>query len=309
MKPKIQVADRFKDRSAAFKAIYRIIRPLAKLMMHQGLPATESIEALKVAFVASAEEDFPIEGKEASNARVSILTGFDRNTTARIRDGRGARSEHYYNRAERCVRGWHEDKKWHNNGTPLELPIFAEENKPSFDALVKSHSGGVSPHPVLDEMLRAGMVKKLPNGNLKLLKPHYDQKLGIGPLGRPIITVVGEQIESMIEIMAHNVVEPDDSKQRLQQMHSYRNVSDEDAKQLNNIAEEVNAFAIAKMTEWDDLRMKSHTQSDAEPTQSTTTGLMTEGTSRTGRIRKTGISINFFDGYVDQNLINKNSTE
>ncbi len=278
---------RLKARSTAFRAVYRIIRPLAKLMLHQGLPATESIEALKVAFVASAEEDFPIDGKKPSNVRISILTGFDRNTTASIRDGRGARSEHYYNRAERCARGWHDEKEWQNEGKPIDLPFSADGHEPSFESLVKDFSGGIGPYPLRDEMLRAGMISQLADGKLRLLKPNYDQKLGIGPEGIPVIQVVGEQIETMINIMAYNVVQAEEEKRRHQQMLSYKNVSDEEAEQLNEIAKDVTTYAIARMTEWDDQRVSA--------------GPRVEGTSANSGRRKTGISINFFDNNLDKN--------
>ncbi len=272
---------RLKGRSPAFKAIFRMMRPLAKLMLHQGLPATESIEALKVAFVAAAEEDFAIPGKKNSHARVSVLTGFDRNTVADIRAGRGARSEHYYNRAERCARAWYEDEAWQHNNKPMELPFSSEADEPSIELLVKGYSGGIGPYPILDEMLRAGMVSKLDNGYLRLEKPGYEKKLGIGPEGKPVIQVIGEQLESMINIMAFNVVQTDKSKRRLQQMLSYKNVSEEESEQLNEIVKDITRYAIEKMTEWDDSRKP--------------TGPIAEGTSIIEEKRKTGVSINFFD--------------
>ncbi len=163
--------------SLVAKTLYRILRPLARLLLMHGTSIDEATQILRIAYLDSAENDFQLEDeKKVNKMRVSILTGMSRVEIDRLKtlyEQSGDTEKWIYkNRAGEVVAGWVQDSKYHrDNGKYADLPLLGKEK--SFEALVKEKSGG-STHPqVLKELLRAGTVEKLLDGKIRLLSPTY----------------------------------------------------------------------------------------------------------------------------------------
>ena len=80
-------------RSAALLATaQRAFWPLVKLLLHRGVGFQALAEALKNIFIRVAEAEFALEGKPATDSRISLLTGIHRRDVKRLRDEARARS-------------------------------------------------------------------------------------------------------------------------------------------------------------------------------------------------------------------------
>jgi hypothetical protein len=156
-------------------ALHRLLRPVARICLRNGLPYGAFTDVAKRVFVEVATEEFRLPGRKQSVSRVSVLTGLTRKEVSRIQelpppDDTGAAERHH--RAARVVSGWVRDPEFAEpGGWPAHLPLDGESG--SFTALVKRYSGDVPVRAILDELVRVGAAERLPDGNLRLLRPAY----------------------------------------------------------------------------------------------------------------------------------------
>ncbi|MGB8275288.1 MAG: DUF6502 family protein, partial [Alphaproteobacteria bacterium] len=59
-------------------ALRRLLRPLVRLLVAEGIPFMYFTNLLKGVFVDVAVEEFRIKGKEQTDSRISLLTGVHR---------------------------------------------------------------------------------------------------------------------------------------------------------------------------------------------------------------------------------------
>lgn len=210
-----------------FKVMYQIMRPLAKLLIKQGMTAELAIEAVKCAFVDSVEQDFPIKDKQMSTSRIAVLTGLSRTVVAKLRNKgqQGQDDWDFENRAAKVLNGWVQNKRYHRDGAPSELPF---EGELSFSSLVKQYSGGMPPYSVLDELERVGLVKIDASENVTLLNTVY-----IPELEEDKLKLLAKQTSDLIRTMDRNINHPDDV--RVQLVLEFEDISLELSKALQNL--------------------------------------------------------------------------
>jgi hypothetical protein len=142
---------------AAAKAL---LRPLIRLLVARGITLPTLVAGLKEVFVDVAARDFRLDGRDASDSRVSLLTGVHRKDVRAIRDGAPPLSTPRPGGLGATVLGrWLGDPAYAGaDGQPASLPRQAPPGRPSFDGLVAGLSKDVRPRTVLDELLRQGLV-------------------------------------------------------------------------------------------------------------------------------------------------------
>ncbi|UCG39340.1 MAG: hypothetical protein JSV00_03670, partial [bacterium] len=202
-------------------AIVALLRPLARVLLRNGIPHRTFAELAKRAYVSAAMEDFVIHGRKPSISRVSVITGLTRKEVSRLRDHADADeriSAEKYNRAARVIGGWVRDERFHEGGgQPSDLPVDGEER--SFAQLVRLHSGDIPHRAVLDELERVGTVVRLEDGRVRLLGRAYiprsgeEEKMGI----------LGRDVADLISTIDHNLSEGA-GKPHFQRKVSYDNL-------------------------------------------------------------------------------------
>lgn len=161
--------------NALISAIFRLLRPLVRLLLRQGIPYGAMADVVKQVYVDVAFEEFALPGRKQSVSRVSIITGLSRKEVARLRqmdvwDDHEAVQQ--YNRAARVISAWVREPEFHDaSGHPSPLPI--EGNHASFSALVRRYSGDMPVRAILDELLRVRAVEQLEDGRIRLLARSY----------------------------------------------------------------------------------------------------------------------------------------
>ena len=141
-------------------------------MLAKGMTLPMAIELLKRVFVEVAERDFRLEGKEATDSRISLLTGVHRKDVRRLRDLPLGDSElpPKISLGAQVVATWITNPRWlDGNGHPLPLPRSSRQGgESSFESLFASINRDIRPRSVLDEWLRLGVVSLSENDEVVL---------------------------------------------------------------------------------------------------------------------------------------------
>ncbi|MDK8463402.1 DUF6502 family protein [Marinobacter sp. SS13-12] len=193
------------DTTPLHRALYRILRPMTRLLLRNGIPFAEFSELVRRAYVEAALEDFADNRKKPTDSRAAVMTGLTRKEVRKQReilagehDGNpGARHE---NRASRVVSGWVHDCAFQTGeGAPAELPF---DGPLSFSELVKRYSGDMTPRAVLEELMRVGVVATEASGKLALRQRAYV------PAGdsEEMLQIFGEDVSDLIATIDHNLV-------------------------------------------------------------------------------------------------------
>ena len=146
------------------KAYRRLLNPLVRILIRNGVTATETAELMRQVFVdAATSEEFQFPGRRLSDTRVAILTGLSRKEVHRLRnriDSENTASN--LSRVGRVISGWNQDPQFTGPyGLPLAVPFEDDPNidTPSFTELIRRHSGDMAPRAMLDELLRTGLAE------------------------------------------------------------------------------------------------------------------------------------------------------
>jgi hypothetical protein len=154
-------------------SLLKLLRPLARILLHRGISAPELCELVRKAYVDVAESDFTLERRKQTTSRIAVLTGLNRIEVARLREAEADPQDterQFYNRAARVVSGWTLDPRFAPDGIAADLPWDGEN---SFSTLVAGFSGGMPARAVLDELKRVGTVRETEDGLLHLCAEAY----------------------------------------------------------------------------------------------------------------------------------------
>ena len=159
--PTVTAAVMSPDEAVAWFA--ELLEPLARLALERGVRLPVLVDALKLALVQAAadlpgESDAPA---SRSDSRLAVMTGVHRKDLRRIRTtGTTGRSKSLSIVGEVFAR-WRSSARFlTRRGEPRILLRQQDDSaRPSFEELVRSVTRDVHPRPVLDEMLRLGIVE------------------------------------------------------------------------------------------------------------------------------------------------------
>ncbi len=192
-----------KLKNALYASIARILTPLIRILLRNGVSADAFSEISKQVFVNVTEKDFRIPGKEQTTARIATLTGLSRKEVLRLRshqsDGQPLALEHH-NRASRVISAWVREPAFHDKaGRPAALPFDGVAK--SFTALVKKHSGDITARTILEELIHSGAVAMLKDERIKLVTNTYIPKSD----NVEKIKILGTDVTDLIAAIDHNL--------------------------------------------------------------------------------------------------------
>jgi len=216
-------------------AILRLLRPLVRVLLRNGIPFRTFAELAKRIYVSVAFEEFAIEGRKASVSRVSVITGLSRKEISRVKDDRGTEGEisaQKYNRAARVISGWVRDPEFTDaRCEPMELLV--ESGPASFTELVRKHSGDVPAKAVLDELIRVGNVVLTEDGRVRLLGRAYVPRTG----EMDKVEILGTDVADLVATIDHNMTDKKENP-RFQRKVSYDNLPEEAMDELRQLSAE-----------------------------------------------------------------------
>ena len=157
------------DRSAPLpsglllSAARRLLRPLVRLMLRNGLTFPVLADALRQLFIDVAMNEVLTEPKARTDSRISLLTGVHRKEIRRLRelpvDAQDA--PEIVTLVGQIVARWVGTKLFlDENGRPRPLPRShaAGQDGPTFDTLIESVTTDIRPRAVLEDLLGHGLV-------------------------------------------------------------------------------------------------------------------------------------------------------
>lgn len=203
------------------RALSRLLTPLARILVREGIAYDAFDELARQAYVRAAEQELRLPGRRQTTARVATLTGLTRKEVARLRGRRPEAGpdalDAGLNRAARVVSGWVRDAEFHDaDGRPAQLPV---EGPGGFDRLVRRYSGDMPPRTVLEELARSGAVERSADGRLRLVRRSY---VPGGDTARKL-QILGTDTRDLIATIDHNLVQPPEQA-RFQRKTVYDNV-------------------------------------------------------------------------------------
>jgi hypothetical protein len=158
----------------ALDRVLRVLQPLVRLLLRNGVTYTVFAAALKRVFLAAAQQELASRGMAQTDSAVSLLSGvhrrdvrtLGREDAARAAEAPPEQPQRLGLAAQVVARWMHDSHFLAADGSSRLLPRSAQEPGPSFDSLVARVSRDVRPKAVLDELLRLGVVQDTPAGLL-----------------------------------------------------------------------------------------------------------------------------------------------
>jgi hypothetical protein len=214
-------------------ALRRILRPIVKLMLSQGLPIQHASGLLKQVYFDVASAEIEALEKRASDSRLSLMTGINRKELKRLRASAQRDDEvpHSVSLGVQLVSHWISTPRFLDaEERPLALPrasrAAANESDAdaaaSFDELVSSVSRDVHARSVLEELIRLGVVEVDSEKRVQLLtsafvpRSGFDEKLyyfgqnGHDHLDAAVRNIKGDDPPLMERSVHYDNLRPDD---------------------------------------------------------------------------------------------------
>ncbi|PHQ27220.1 hypothetical protein CLH62_06515 [Marinobacter guineae] len=270
------------------KALFRILRPLARLLLRNGIPFGEFSELVKRAYVEAALEDFSDGRRKPTDSRAAVMTGLTRKEVKRHREilageQTGTRDVLHANRASRVVSGWVHDAAFQTGeGEPAML---AFDGPLSFSELVKRFSGDMPPRAVLDELLRVGVVSVDGDSGRLIL-----QQRAYVPAGdsEEMLQIFGEDVSDLIATIDHNLISGESGQPpRFQRTLTYNNIPPEVMERWRRHAAAQSQALLEQLDKW----LGPHDRDISGP----------QAGGQSGDSVRTGVSIFFFEESAHKN--------
>jgi hypothetical protein len=183
-------------------SILRLLRPLVRILLRNGVAYGSFTELARKVYVDVAFEEFAPSGKKQTVSRVSAMTGLTRKEVKRLLEMEGPvdpRSQQRFNRGIRVISGWLHDSRFHDSsGKPADLPIDGKRN--SFADLVRDYSGDIPTKAMLTMLEEAGNVRQV-KGKVRLVRHAYVP--GNDPVN--MLQILGTDVGELIATIDHNL--------------------------------------------------------------------------------------------------------
>lgn len=172
-----------KDRSAiVLTAVLRLLKPVARLLLHNGVGYPAFAVALKRVFLEAAQDELKAQGMPQTDSALTLLCGVHRRDVRTLL--RAPETSPAAERAEReplsmaseVATRWLADRNFRSRGKPKRLGRGSDAG--SFDALVASVSSDIRPRAVLDELKRLGVAQEDDDGSVTLLAESFAPRQG-----------------------------------------------------------------------------------------------------------------------------------
>ncbi len=191
-------------------AARRLLRPLVKLLLHYSVQYPALANLLKLTYVEVATA-MPVDGKEQTDSRVSLLTGLHRMDVKRLRNeivsGNDAPPLTVSIGAQIVARWTAHPEYLDHKGRPLPLHRLASTGGVmSFESLVRSVTRDIRPRVVLDEWLRLGIAQVDNLDRVNLLTDSFVPSHGLDEK----LFYLGKNVHDHLGACAHNLTQTDE---------------------------------------------------------------------------------------------------
>ncbi len=225
-------------------AIVRLLRPLFRILLRQGMAFTAFERLARQVYVEVAFHEFALPGRKSTTSRVSILSGLTRKEVQRLLaapDARAPEPEASYNRAARVLTGWVRDAEF-SAAEPRALEVDGERG---FAGLVRRYSGDMPARAVLDELLRVGAVQRRADGRIELRTRAYVPQQGSSEK----LQILGSDVADLISTIDHNLQHGTDDA-RFQRKVMYRGIEKSTVPAFRQLGAAMSQVLLERLDRW-----------------------------------------------------------
>jgi hypothetical protein len=179
------------------RAASRLLAPLARLLVANGVTYTMFAAAMKRVFLAAAERELQAEGKRITDSALSLLSGVHRKDVRTLTADEPP-PPRTITIASQVTTAWTTQPEYLDpQGHPLPLPMrAADPNAPSFERLAQSISKDFHARSVLDELVRLGVAEER-DGISRLLRDEGFLPLrDLDEMARQLAANVGDHLNA-----------------------------------------------------------------------------------------------------------------
>ncbi len=157
-------------------SFYYLMRPLARMLLNNGIGCREFIQVCKRAFVDVATRDYGLRGRPTNTSRVAVMTGLTRKEVKKLKDEIRIPTDSITITKSiapsQILHYWHTDERYLNEeGLPKELSF--DDGSISFCSLAKEYGGDIPARALIKELIRGKSVKELPNGRYQTVGRYF----------------------------------------------------------------------------------------------------------------------------------------
>lgn len=260
-----------REPSGAFvKAITRLLRPLVRVLISQGLTFPYLSNLLKTVYVDVARTEFRVDESEPSVSRLSVLTGLQRKDVNRIMASPAPDKAPppSVSLAARLIGIWTGDDAYlDESGAPKPLPRTSDEpDALSFESLMRSISSDVRAKVILDEWERLNVVTIDDAGLVTLNQEAFVPSKGFDEKAY----FLGRNVSDHLATSAHNLLEEGDPL--FERAVYYDRLTPASVATLRARAREVGMTALLELNK-DALALADQDAENPEATQRMSLGL------------------------------------
>jgi len=236
-----------KNDQKLFSSVFKLLRPLVKLLLRHGIPYNVFADMARHAYVDVATKEFTLPGRKQTVSRVSVLTGINRKDITKLHKRPHPLendTDSHLNRASRVVNAWLTDPLFQDvNAQPKSLII--EGGDASFSELVRRYSGDVTVGAVLDELQRINAVLVTNGETVHLQTQAYVPE---GDMEEKL-RIFGTSAADLLNTLTHNL-DHQTSQKRVQRSVFYSNISQENLPQIRARSNEEAQAMLIHMNQW-----------------------------------------------------------
>lgn len=228
-------------------AVARILRPLIRILLRNGVSYGTFADIAKSEFVDVARKESAVEGRKQTTSRLAVVTGLTRKEVHRILeqsrpDDRSSADR--YNRAARVVAGWRRDEDFLSpRGNPRVLPVSGPGI--TFQELVRRYSGDMPYRAVLDELAAEGTVLISDKDQVRLLERAYVPKAD----ETMKLHILGVDTSYLIDAIGHNL-QIGDAPPKFQRKVLYDNLPDDALPEFRRLSGHYAQKLLEKLDGW-----------------------------------------------------------
>jgi len=183
-------------------AASKILRPLVRVMLRNGVACGSFEEMVRKAYVEEAFSLIQQQTGKTTVSAVSAQTGLSRKEVKRLHELKSVDvtdNSQKYNRAVRVISGWMNDSRFiSNEGVSLPLDMDGEEK--SFAILVKQYSGDIPSRAMFDLLQKSGCVERI-DGKVCLISHAYVP----GNDSTDVIDILGSDTHELMNSIIYNM--------------------------------------------------------------------------------------------------------
>lgn len=226
------------------QALYGVIRPLAGIMLRQGIAVGEVVPIVKRAFVDAAHDELVDDGLKPTTARIAIQAGLTRKDVARLRDSDWASDDPaQFNRLNRVLRAWMNDSSY-LDARQKPAVLVESGDKASLQALIAAYSGDMPFNSMKEELLRSGAIEAV-DGQRWALVSTVPRSLADE---QAVCLAIGEHAAQLLGTIEHNLRSPE--RRHYQNQLQVNNLSEEHLVEFRELSATENAALLSRLTHW-----------------------------------------------------------